>query len=219
VDPPPLAGDWPAVALVVLATLVVRSVRAAPWARLATAPARHVYFGATLAVTLLWLGTARVGAGLSLHLLGATILYLMFGGPLAVLAVTVAGATATLVSGGAAGELALRVLAAGILPVAVSHAVLRTAEARLPPNFFVYVFVAAFLGGALAMAATGLVAAGALALAGAPATAARGAFVELVLLLGFGEATLTGMLLTIFVVYRPAWVATFSDARYLRRGR
>lgn len=214
-DPPPLAGDWPAVATVLLVAVLAWSARVAPWTRLATAPARHVYFGATLGVTLLWLGTARVGAGLGLHLLGATILCLMFGGPLAVLAVTVAGAAATLVVGGGAGELALRVLAAGILPVAVSHAVLRVAEARLPPNFFVYVFVAAFLGGALAMAATGAVAA--LALAGAPATAARGAFVELVLLLGFGEATLTGMLLTIFVVYRPGWVATFSDARYLRR--
>lgn len=216
-DPPPLAGDWPAVAVVLLVALLAQSLRAAPWPRLAAAPARHVYFGATLAVMLLWLGAARVGAGLGLHLLGATILYLMFGGPLAVLAVTVAGATATLVTGGGAGDLALRVLAAGIVPVAVSHAVLRVAEARLPPNFFVYVFVAAFLGGALAMAATGVVAA--LALAGAPATAARGAFVELVLLLGFGEATLTGMLLTIFVVYRPDWVATFSDARYLRSRR
>jgi uncharacterized membrane protein len=36
-------------------------------------------------------------------------------------------------------------------------------------------------------------------------------------MLAFGEATLTGMLMTLFVVYKPAWVGTFDDARYLRR--
>ena len=32
----------------------------------------------------------------------------------------------------------------------------------------------------------------------------------------FPEAFVTGMLITIFVVYRPDWVATFDDERYLR---
>ena len=34
--------------------------------------------------------------------------------------------------------------------------------------------------------------------------------------LGFGEAMVAGMLLTLFMVYRPTWVTTFDDARYLR---
>jgi uncharacterized membrane protein len=33
--------------------------------------------------------------------------------------------------------------------------------------------------------------------------------------LAFGEATLSGMVLTLAVVYRPRWVATFDDARYI----
>ena len=32
--------------------------------------------------------------------------------------------------------------------------------------------------------------------------------------LALGEATLTGIALTLAVVYRPQWVATFDDARY-----
>lgn len=28
--------------------------------------------------------------------------------------------------------------------------------------------------------------------------------------------TLTGMVLTLAVVYRPSWVATFDDARYIK---
>ena len=34
--------------------------------------------------------------------------------------------------------------------------------------------------------------------------------------MGFGEATLTVMLLTLLVVYRSAWVATFNDAHYFK---
>ncbi|UCE30050.1 MAG: energy-coupling factor ABC transporter permease [Burkholderiales bacterium] len=34
---------------------------------------------------------------------------------------------------------------------------------------------------------------------------------------GLLPVLLTGMLVTVFVVYRPQWVATFDDARYLRR--
>jgi len=35
------------------------------------------------------------------------------------------------------------------------------------------------------------------------------------LLLGFSEAWLSGMAMTLFVVYRPEWVITFDDSRYL----
>jgi uncharacterized membrane protein len=31
--------------------------------------------------------------------------------------------------------------------------------------------------------------------------------------LAFGEATATGMVLTLAVVYRPQWIATFDDDR------
>jgi uncharacterized membrane protein len=37
------------------------------------------------------------------------------------------------------------------------------------------------------------------------------------LLLGFSEGWLSGMVITLFVVYRPQWVASFEDARYLGR--
>lgn len=35
------------------------------------------------------------------------------------------------------------------------------------------------------------------------------------LLLAFSEAWLSGMVITLFVIYRPDWVVTFSDSRYL----
>ena len=43
-----------------------------------------------------------------------------------------------------------------------------------------------------------------------------GDYVPYLLYLAFAEGTLTGMVLTLAVVYRPQWVATFDDARYLK---
>ena len=42
-----------------------------------------------------------------------------------------------------------------------------------------------------------------------------GEYTPYLVYLAFGEATLTGMLVTLAVVYRPQWVATFDDARYI----
>ncbi len=36
-------------------------------------------------------------------------------------------------------------------------------------------------------------------------------------LMAWGDAVVTGMLTAIFVAYRPQWLATWSDALYLRR--
>jgi uncharacterized membrane protein len=35
------------------------------------------------------------------------------------------------------------------------------------------------------------------------------------LLMAFSEAFITGMLITMMVIYKPEWVATFDDKRYL----
>jgi uncharacterized membrane protein len=176
----------------------------------------HVFLAAIVALVLLWSISGRVGP-LHLHLLGATLAYLMFGLPLATIAMAVAAAGATLAGDGAWDALVGRALVAGALPVATSHGVLRLAEAVLPANFFSYAFVGAFLNGAIAMAASSA-AAGAITAVAAPGARMAGEdWLAMTLLLAFGEATLTGMLTSVFAVYKPAWLATFSDERYLKR--
>jgi uncharacterized circularly permuted ATP-grasp superfamily protein len=44
-----------------------------------------------------------------------------------------------------------------------------------------------------------------------------GEYVPYLVYLAFGEATVTGMALTLAVVYRPQWVATFDDADHRPR--
>jgi uncharacterized membrane protein len=102
------------------------------------------------------------------------------------------------------------------LPVAVTWATLRFAERRLPPNFFVYVFVVAFFGAALSLVAAGLAGALVLTLGGGRAAGVVfGDYVPYLAYLAFGEASLNGMAMTLLIVYRPRWVATFDDARYI----
>jgi uncharacterized membrane protein len=103
------------------------------------------------------------------------------------------------------------------IPVSVVSLVLRVAERRLPPNFFIYVFVGAFVGAGASYAAAGLTGATTLTLGGGrPAEIVFGEYAPYLLFLAFGEATLTGMVITLAVVYRPHWVTTFDDARYLK---
>ncbi len=37
-----------------------------------------------------------------------------------------------------------------------------------------------------------------------------------IVLLSFSEAFISNLVVTVLVVYRPAWVSTFDDRRYLR---
>jgi uncharacterized membrane protein len=176
----------------------------------------HVWLGFIVFAALLWMIGGGVGASVRFHLLAAPLAYLLFGPWLALLSLAVAGAAVTLVSGDWASY-ATHVLLSAAVPIALSHIVLRVCETRLPPNYFIYIFIAAFLGGAAAMFCAGLATAG-LALLVAPEVPYAGEdLVPMLLMLAFGEGTLTGMLASLMVVYKPSWVGTFDDARYLGR--
>jgi uncharacterized membrane protein len=215
--PQGLPMSWHVAAWLVLAPLLAWALLRGSWSRLGVNEQSHVFLGALVAISLLWTIGGRVGPVVHFHLLGATILYLMFGLPLAIVGMTLVAVATTIAGGGDWMAIAGRALIAGVLPVLVSHLVLRAAEARLPANLFVYVFVAGFLGGAVAMLGAAVAVAGAIDLA-QPAGASLGdAWTATALMLAFAEATLTGMLITLFVVYKPAWVGTFRDEIYLKR--
>jgi uncharacterized membrane protein len=212
----PLAGTLTAAAWVVALPLLAGALIKAPWARFASSEAAHVWYGTIVALTLLWHVRAALGEGFAFHLLGAAAFALLSGGPLAMVGGAVVVALTMLTRDVPVANAALVWLIEIALPVGVVLSVLSIGERRLPPNFFVYIFVAAFFGAALAFSAAGL--AGAAALvggAGMPADIVFGEYVPYLLYLAFAEATLTGMVVTLAVVYRPRWVATFDDRRYL----
>ena len=188
----------------------------APWARLKDAEQLNVWLGMVVLLTLIWSMKAGVKPGLDLHLLGATVFVLSFGPYLAFVGLSIVLAAITL--NGAAGVFAFAantILQAGFA-VLVSQFLFNRLSKVLPRHFFVYIFVFGFLGAALTIIAVGFLSAAFMALAGIYEWEyLLVEYFPYFLLLGFSEAWLSGMVMTLFVVYRPNWVLTFKDSCYL----
>ncbi len=189
----------------------------APWRRLRDNAQQHVWFGACVFLMVLWSIKTGIRPGLNFHLLGTTAATLMFGPQLALVAVAVVLAAVTLAGGAGWETFSLNGLVMGAAPVAFSYGLFRLVDARLPNNFFVYVFANAFLGGALAMMFTGLVSTALLFLSEIYSlTYLKAHYLPYFILMSWSEAITSGAALTLMVVYRPEWVATFDDNRYIR---
>lgn len=195
---------------------IIRSVWQAPWRRLADSAVLNVWLGMVVLLTVVWSLKAGVKPGLSFHLLGATVFTLCFGPALAFVGLSLVTLGVTL--NGDAGWFAFGVnalLLAGA-GVALTQLQFRMLVARLPPNLFAYLFVIAFVGAVLAIIGVGFLATVLLGFAGAyPWEYLWNEYFPYFFLLAFSEAWLSGMCMTLFVVYKPQWVVTFDDSRYL----
>jgi uncharacterized membrane protein len=206
---------WSAAVLYLL--MLANAAWRAPWARLKEESQLHVYLGTCVGLMLMWTIKTPILPGLEYHYLGATLLTLMFGWQLGAVGMSVVLAGTVL--SGAADWLSypLNAIIMGFVPVTVANGVLRLTERYLPANFFIYVFVVGYWGAAAA--------AGAVVLSGATVVWLGAAYtleqlfdqyVPLLVMLMVPEAFITCLLVTLMVVYRPNWVGTFDDKRYIR---
>ena len=214
----PLAAGWAIATGAIALFLSGRAARRAPWAHLADGFRLHGWLGATLAIALAWILSARPLPGLSLHLLATPLVALMFGRDLALAAAVPAVLAAWLWRGSEWTGLGATWLLAAWLPVTIADGLRRLADRTLPRNPFTFIFLAGFFAPGIAFAVT-VTAAGLAHASAGTVTWQRlwGEFLPYGLLLSWGEAFLTGLLTAIFVVYEPRWMATFDDARYLRK--
>jgi uncharacterized membrane protein len=194
----------------------VHSIWRAAWLRLRDSALMNLWLGMTVLLALIWSMKAGVKPGLSLHLLGATVFTLSFGPRLAFIGLSLVAAAVTFnTDGGWLAYAANTLLTAGI-GVGLSQLFYRLLDKVLPRHFFVYIFVNGFFGAAVTIVGVGFVISTLLALAGVYEwDYLFTEYFPYFLLLGFAEAWLSGMVMTLFVVYRPGWVVTFDDERYL----
>jgi len=207
---------WAWGAFVPLALVWLWCVRTAPWKRLADSGQLNVWLGTIVVLMLFWSMKAGVKPGLNLHLLGATAFTLMFGRQLAIIGLS--GVMAAITLNGAAGwdSYALNVLVMAVFPCVAAHVLLRIVERYLPPNFFCYVFCAAFFGAGIAVVSTGLLAVLLLWVSGIyQAEMLFNDYLPYFAMLGFAESWLNGAAITLMVIYYPHWVGSFDDRRYL----
>lgn len=208
----------PAAAAIYLAALGC-CLATARWRRLAASTRQHAWMGLTVVLTLLWSMRASLGhAGMDLHFAGASLAALMFGARLGAASLAIVLALVALTGRIAPADIALQGIGYTLLPAFVTVAIQRLAEAFMPRNIFVYIFVTGFGGTLLANALSTLAYIGLVRLfADASHAALTPDYLSYRLLLAWGEAMLTGMLVAVFVVYRPQWMATFRDEIYLLR--
>ena len=211
-----LGAGWQWLGHLIFALVLGYAMRYAQWRRLADRQTLNVFLGTCVALMVVWSIKAGISPGMHFHYLGMTVLTLMFGWHLAVFAAALVLLGVTL-NGGAGWEAySVNALVMGVVPITVSWAILRTVETKLPNNYFVYVLGNAFFGGGLAVAASGLLVALLLALSGTyPVARIAYEYLPFFPLMMVPEAFLNGMVTAILVGFRPEWVLTFDDRRYI----
>ena len=208
-------------ALLIWLVLLAFSLRRSLWQTLHDNPLyQHLLLGSAIALVPLWYLRAGLHEGLEVHFLGLTSLTLLLGWRLALLAPCL-----TLLVLGYFGvtnlaDFGWQALVGIALPVATSWLLFLASWAWLPRHLFVYIFVAAFLGGAITISVK--VAASALLMGlsdSYPWHTITADYLSIWPLLLFPEALLNGMAMTGLASYRPHGVNTFFDRTYLGKER
>lgn len=205
--------DWPLFCHLLILALLLRFGGRLQWP---SAARLNVVAAATVAILILWQLKAALHPLLPLHFLGITTLTLITGARGALLAGSLLAAANGLWHDTLA-SLTLDLLCLVAVPVLVSRGALFVVRAVLPGHLFIYIFVAGFVGGALALSGGYGLRSLLLAQSGLvswPQAISQG--LELLPLLAFPEALMNGMAVTLMAVYRPDWLATFDDRRFLR---
>ena len=147
-------------------------------------------------------------------LAGSCLLMLMLGWPLAVLMLVPVAAATMLVGGLYVLEALDRVVWLGVVPATLAMFIGAALRRWLPHHLFVYILGRGFFATALAVAAAGALAAG---LQAAPVGLSEHDLRLARWLFAWADAFITGMLVAIFVAFRPQWLATYADRIYLPR--
>lgn len=191
---------------------IVFALALRPWRAAPAAGPPLPWLAAWAALPLLWSTDRLVAMPIVQPLSGAPLLVLMAGWPLAVPALAAAAAL-TALAGPLDGAQALhRLVWLGIVPGTLAVMFGAALRRWLPHHLMIYILGRGFFSTMFALAAT---AALALAAEGPPHGIEFGDLLLGRWLAAFGEATLTGMLVAIFVAFRPQWLATYSDRIYL----
>lgn len=197
-------------AVVVVALAVALALR--PWRQLRGAPIWHPWLACLVLLPWVWAAQRVMPGGVAVQLSGACLMVLMLGWPLAVLSLLPIAALGAWL-GGIAWPLALDHLAwNGIVAATLALAIGLATRRWLPRHPFVFILGRGFIVTALAMMGAGTMAA---FVHPEPEGTEFGSLLLGHWLMAWGEAFSTGMLVAIFVAFRPQWLATWSDERYL----
>jgi len=203
--------------MVLILTLLF-AIILAPWDKVARdSGAQNVYLGAIVMVYLVWIIRADLSTGLNFHLLGAALMCLMFEWQFALIAMAIVVASHSFMNGIPVENYALNWLALGAVPIIFCRVMLYMVQCYLPHNFYIYIFINAFFVAGLSAYLAGSMSAAVLYyVLDYSSHMILDQYLPTLILIMLPEAVCTGMVMTILVVYKPTWVATFHDRWYLK---
>jgi uncharacterized membrane protein len=197
--------------------LMLWAAYTAPWYKLRQRGNFNILLGASVLLLLIWNLKAGIHPGLSFHLLGATLFMLMFGWQFALFAISFILVWQTAFDIIEPFSFSLNALLMGALPSLLSYAIFRLSLRYLPHHFFIYTLFNGYFTSALVMAVT-VLSASALLLCCGPYDweLLSNRYLPFIPMMVFAEGFFTGMLTTSLVAFRPEWIGSFNDERYLK---
>lgn len=158
------------------------------------------------------LPSSLVAGGISVQLSGACLMTMLLGWPLAVLLLSAVAGVVWLVGALPFEAWLSQWVWIGLVPATLALGLGALLRRWLPAQVFIYILGRGFLGTAACIFLAGVMYELLYHLVG-------GVGVEQALvarwLMAWGDAFLTGLFTAIFVAFKPEWLATWSDDRYL----
>ncbi|MEP1445896.1 MAG: energy-coupling factor ABC transporter permease [Paraglaciecola sp.] len=177
---------------------------------------QHLVFGSAASVFILWMFRAGIYEGLTVHFLWLSALPLLLGFRWAVFSASLALLGVTVFGKESADMLGINFLLGVLLPISLTYGMYSFTFHKLPRHIFIYIFLCAFIPGALSIGLKMLVLSGYFYLDGLYTwQIIQDNYLVLSTLMLFPEAMFNGMTITLLIIYKPQWVYTFYDKLYL----
>lgn len=177
---------------------------------------QHLVFGSAACVFILWMFRTGIYEGLTVHFLWLSALPLLLGFRWAIFSASLALMGVTLLGQESVDMLGVNFLLGILAPISLTYGIYSLTFHKLPRHIFIYIFLCAFIPGALSIGFKMLALSGYFYLDGMYTwRVIEDNYLILTTLLLFPEAMFNGMTITLLIIYRPQWVYTFYDKLYL----
>ena len=194
-------------------TALAIALRFKPWRLLANTALISPLLAALVITPWLWALPWLHRMPIQLQLSGACLIGLVLGWPLAVPVLCIVALTTGLIAPVPWQQQIDMALWLGIVPATLSFLLGMALRRWVWKNLFVYILGRAFLGTAICLFVSGALA----QWSGQILTVTVEPDLAMVArwLLAWGDAVVTGMMVAVFVAFRPQWLATWSDSLYV----
>lgn len=177
---------------------------------------QHIVFGCTVSLTLLWMFQTGIENNPSVHFLWLAALPLVLGFRWAIMSAAVSLTFLTALGIEPLAMFGVNFLLGCLAPIALTYGIYSFAFHKLPKNVFIYIFLCAFIPGALTIGVKMLLLGSYFYLDGIYSwQAIVDNYLVLSTLLLFPEGMFNGMTITLLIIYKPHWVYTYYEKYYL----